>query len=219
MTHSILCPGEHPSVGTRFGHVTVIGPAFRVTRFDKSGTRCDPTCVCQCDCGEVFARPVGKLPRSNVCERFCRLRRPKPKGPTGHPLYNTWNSIIYRCFNPKCQAYYRYGGRGITMCDEWRESFDAFIAWAEPNGWRRELEIDRIDNDGNYEPGNCRWVTRKENNRNRRNGRILEAFGEQKSFIEWTEDQRCKVTKSGLHGRLKRGWSTEEAISAPPQDH
>lgn len=83
------------------------------------------------------------------------------------PLYNTWATIITRCYNPKCQKYSYYGGRGITVCDEWRQSFEAFESWATAAGWRKGLEIDRRDNDGPYSPDNCRVTTHTGNVRNR----------------------------------------------------
>ena len=82
-----------------------------------------------------------------------------------HPLYSKYTHMILRCYNPKSNRYYRYGARGITVCDEWLESIDNFIEWAESIGYEpnRGLQIDRIDNDGNYEPSNCRFVSIKEN--------------------------------------------------------
>ena len=85
-------------------------------------------------------------------------------------LYGVYNGMKQRCFNPKCAIWEHYGGRGITVCGEWlrRRGRVAFMAWAEANGYREGLCIDRVDNDGDYSPGNCRWVTRAENLRNRR---------------------------------------------------
>lgn len=82
-------------------------------------------------------------------------------------LYWCWKAIKQRCLNPRCRAYHNYGGRGITVCDDWHK-FEPFLAWALDNGWHKGLDLDRIDNDGDYTPDNCRFVTRRENVNNRR---------------------------------------------------
>lgn len=82
-------------------------------------------------------------------------------------LFKRWQNIKARCYNPKAKRYERYGGRGIVVCDEWLHDFAAFANWAVQSGYLRELQIDRIDNDGPYAPNNCRWVTPLENSRNR----------------------------------------------------
>lgn len=93
-------------------------------------------------------------------------------GLTGHPLYSVWNGMKRRCTNNKDQAYYNYGGRGISVCDEWH-GFLPFYNWAINNGWEKGLTIDRKENDGNYEPDNCRFVTRLVQASNRRNPKRL----------------------------------------------
>ena len=87
------------------------------------------------------------------------------------PLYSRWKTMKQRCYNPKCKSYKNYGGRGIQVCQEWKNDFLAFYNWAINNGYQKELEIDRKDNDGNYTPENCRFVTRSKNNKNRRKKR------------------------------------------------
>lgn len=82
-------------------------------------------------------------------------------------LYKRWWAMIDRCCNRRSSVFHHYGGRGIKVCSEWRDSFDAFYLWAETNGFRMNLELDREDNDGNYEPSNCRWVTRRTSNNNK----------------------------------------------------
>jgi len=83
-----------------------------------------------------------------------------------HPLFVVWGLMKQRCYNPKGSHYYRYGGRGISVCGEWLNNFTSFYHWAIENGWKKELTIDRKDNDGNYEPGNCRFITNQLNTQN-----------------------------------------------------
>jgi len=132
-------------------------------------------------------------------------------------LYLVWVSMRNRCSNPRHRAYRHYGARGITVCPEWQGDFMPFYRWAIANGYRDGLEIDRIDNSdgGQYSPSNCRFVTAKENDRNKRNNRLLEAFGECKPLAAWLEDRRCVVAESTFRSRLDRGWPIELAITAP----
>lgn len=101
-------------------------------------------------------------------------------------LYNTWKTMIHRCENPKRESYERYGGRGITVCNEWHDP-NRFLDWAVDNGYKPGLQIDRIDNNGPYSPDNCRWATPKENSRNRRNTKELTVGGDTKCVSAWAE--------------------------------
>ena len=101
-------------------------------------------------------------------------------------LFGTWETMKSRCENPNREKYKDYGGRGISVCEDWHDA-KAFCEWALANGYKEGLQLDRINNDGNYEPSNCRWVTPKENSRNRRNTRYLTVNGETKSVAEWCE--------------------------------
>jgi hypothetical protein len=118
-----------------------------------------------------------------------------------------------RCYNERVANYGWYGGRGIRVCPEWLNSFEEFEQWALENGYKPELQLDRFpDNDGNYEPSNCRWATRAQQQRNtRQSGKII-AFGEIKAIAAWAEDSRCKVCYSTLRTRLLRGWDVQQAI-------
>ena len=101
-------------------------------------------------------------------------------------LYNTWATMIHRCEDKKRIKYPSYGGRGIKICEAWHDP-NAFMDWAEANGYKDGLQIDRIDNNGDYSPDNCRWVTPKQNSRNRRNTVYLTVNGKTKSVAEWCE--------------------------------
>jgi hypothetical protein len=130
----------------------------------------------------------------------------------GTPEYNSWRSIVQRCLNPKCKAYRDYGARGISMCLLWRLSFSAFL---EDVGPRPGLgySLDRIDNEGNYEPGNVRWATPTEQCRNRRGNRIIEYNGERLTLSEWAN--KFGIRQATLWGRLRDGWSVEAALRTP----
>ena len=133
-----------------------------------------------------------------------------------HPLYNCLFQMRARCHKPDHLFYPYYGARGITVCQEWRVSYEAFRDWAFANGYAPGLEIDRIDNNSGYRPDNCRWVTHKVNLNNTRATRRLTAFGETKTFTDWLSDPRCVVShKTSVRGRLDLGWSVEEALATP----
>lgn len=101
-------------------------------------------------------------------------------------LYWAWKSMKQRCQNPKCKAYRNYGARGVTVCEEWQQ-FEPFLAWALENGYQTGLDLDRKDNNGNYEPSNCRWIPRRENINNRRNTINIEVDGETLPDTIWAE--------------------------------
>lgn len=110
----------------------------------------------------------------------------KSHGLSNHLLYGIWSAMKDRCFNKKHKYYDNYGGRGIIMCEQWVNDFKSFYDWAIDK-WREGLEIDRINNDGNYEPDNCRFVSHKINSRNKSNNRKFEYMGLTQSVTEWAE--------------------------------
>lgn len=124
-----------------------------------------------------------------------------------------------RCGDPNNKAYHNYGGRGIKVCDEWRVSYEAFRDWSLANGYdakapKGKCTIDRIDNDGDYCPENCRWVSAKEQSRNTRHNRFVEYNGQRKTLAEWAEE--TGIDDLTIHYRLKSGWSVEEALTIKP---
>ena len=129
-------------------------------------------------------------------------------------LYNTWDDMKKRCFNQNCPNYKWYGARGITMCDEWCNSFVCFRDWALSSGYNDELTIDRVDVNGNYDPNNCRWVTIKEQANNKRTNRYLTFQGETHTITEWA--QKLNVNRKTMWDRIARlGWSVERALTTP----
>lgn len=134
-------------------------------------------------------------------------------------LYSVWHGMKVRCSNVRRENYPGYGGRGISVCDKWQKDFAEFRLWAESSGYRKGLQIDRIDVNGNYEPSNCRWVTAKINGNNRRDNVFLTAFGETKTMKQWSEDDRCVVSYVTLKHRISRSkWPHEAALTTPPRN-
>ena len=114
-------------------------------------------------------------------------RTRRTHGLDSHPLCAVWRGMKHRCNSVVSPAYYNYGGRGITVCKEWQDDPTEFIKWAEQNGWRLGLEIDRIDNNGNYSPGNCRFVTRFNSAQNKRTTSTVTHNGKTLSISLWKE--------------------------------
>ena len=125
-------------------------------------------------------------------------------------LYQIWNGMKQRCQNPNTISYKCYGGKGISVCEGWNNSFKAFYDWAIANGYSEDLTIDRIDNDGNYEPANCRWATNKEQQNHTSYTRLYTYNGETLSIMQWAE--KTGIHPNMLYKRLSRGWSIEKAL-------
>ena len=133
-------------------------------------------------------------------------------GLSGLPEYRAWQTMRLRCTEPSNAAYPNYGGRGIKVCDRWLNSVQAFVddMGRKPSPAH---ELDRRDNNGNYEPGNCRWVLRKVNDRNRRGCRLLDFKGETHALAEWCE--RLRLPRDTVRKRLESGWSVAQALTTP----
>ena len=129
-------------------------------------------------------------------------------------LYYIWSSMKSRCLNINNKSFQNYGGRGIRVCEEWLQSFEAFATWAHENGYADNLTIDRVDNDKDYTPDNCRWVDRTTQSRNRRNNRFLTYKGQTKTLGEWGEE--VGINSAVIWKRLYHyGWSAEKALFTP----
>ena len=127
-------------------------------------------------------------------------------------IYNIWRSMRQRCSNPKCKNYKNYGGRGITVCQEW-EDFQTFYDWAMSNGYAEDLTIDRVDVNGDYEPSNCRWVSYKIQANNKSDSKFIEVNGISHTIAEWSDI--TGIQKATIWARLQKGWSIERAITEP----
>jgi hypothetical protein len=127
------------------------------------------------------------------------------------PTWISWRAMIARCHNPGASDYVRYGGAGITVCDRWRESFQAFV---DDVGERPdEMTLDRIDPAGHYEPGNVRWATSRQQGRNRRTNKLLTFQGRTLTEAEWAEE--TGISRAAIAYRLRKGWSVEDALTTP----
>jgi len=148
-------------VGQKFGKLTAVSYDGRLGR--------DLAVVCECECGNTYRGRASALRSGNTKSCGCaHYEKATKHGYSRHKLYKVWAGAVQRCTNPNSQRYGRYGGRGITMYEPWLRSPEEFVAYCLGLGWTPELTIDRIDNDGNYEPGNLRAVTQHENLKNRK---------------------------------------------------
>lgn len=173
---------------------------------------------CCCECGEFILRSSKALRRYKNQHCGCGRRRGLPNGLPryrqrllAYPLYNTWQGMIQRCHNPNESAYADYGGRGIKVCGAWRKDYWAFHNHIGPRP-SPEHSIDRINNDGDYEPGNVRWATRAEQLRNTTRNRWITFRGEKKVIQDWAND--LGITPICLRRRI-RAWGLEQAMTRP----
>lgn len=166
--------GDIISIGDRFGYLTIM------SLFKKNGVLFSR---CKCDCGTykdiVLSSILSGKTLSCGCYSKKRVHEVHSKGNfSSTRLYNVWVNIKQRCLNKNNPSYKNYGGRGITICEEWRDDFISFKEWADSSGYdfnheRGCFTIDRIDNNGNYEPSNCRWITIEEQQKNKRGVRLF----------------------------------------------
>lgn len=168
-------------------------------------------------CGTVKIVNLYNLRTGNTKSCECgRIASITTHGYSRHLLYGVWQHMIQRCINPNKSSYKDYGGRGITVCDEWTGSFPVFMKWALSHGWQKGLKIDRRDNNGNYHPDNCRIVTDKVNNNNKRDNRFVTVNGERLTLKESVE-KFSTVCYPTVTARLNRGWSIEDALRVEPR--
>ena len=199
--------------GQRFGKLTVI-------KYAGQAKDNHALWLCQCDCGsEPFAVPSNNLKRSHTtscgCVRDQILREFAPKNGTHYKrytrLYNIWANIKRRCDDQNYPRFKDYGGRGITVCDEWKDNFEVFYEWAMSNGYQENLSIDRKNNNGNYEPSNCRWATDVEQANNKRNNHYLTYGKETHTMTEWS--RITGISYGTLSYRVNKcSWDIEQIL-------
>lgn len=199
-------------IGKRYGKLIVKGftkatPPYRGWRW-----------ICQCECGNTKVYDPAYLKRGVIVSCGCSRGTPMTHGDSNTRLYHVWDGMKQRCCNSNSAEYHRYGGRGITICEEWK-SFENFREWAmstgyDPDAPRGECTLDRIDNEGIYEPSNCRWVDMDEQMRNRpRFSQPISYNNESHTLYEWAKIKGESF--QAYRSRLKNGWSIEKILTTP----
>lgn len=199
--------------GKKFGKLTVICKEYT----DKNR---NIHWKCKCECGNTAIVRGRALKNGNTKSCGCLIYESKnvKHGMKRTRLYNIWSGIKSRCYAKTNPAYNRYGGRGISMCEEWRGDFMAFYNWAMANGYAKGLSIDRIDVNGNYEPCNCRWATAKEQSDNKRCNILITIGNETLDLQQWCD--KIGIKRSTVNTRVRMcGWSYEQALTTPIRAH
>lgn len=200
-------------VGARFGRWAVVGPAEPKIYGSKSL----PTWQCVCDCGTERAVTAFSLRQGSSSSCGClnrersRAVHTKHGGSASAPEYDVWQAMLARCRNPQNPRFAKYGGRGIKVCDSWLD-YGAFIADMGPRPTLAH-SLDRIDNDGGYEPGNCRWATPHQQMTNRSVTRMVEIEGQSVPLA--TLAKLCGIPANTLRFRILKGWPLVDAMTKP----
>lgn len=203
-------------VGEKFGRLLVLERAK--DHIEPSGRhRTMWKCICSCGSECVTQQSCLRNGSTKSCgclhDELCKNRATK-HGKHGTRLYKTWRNMVTRCYNANNQRYKDYGGRGITICEEWKHDFQAFYDWSIANGYSDNLTIERIDNNGNYEPSNCTWITKKEQNNNKRSNHLITYNGKTQNMRLWADELGIKYQV--LNCRInKRCWNIEKAFTQP----
>lgn len=181
---------------------------------------------CLCDCGTTVVVRGGDLKSGKTKSCGCLHKEIMAKQNVVHgyarrfnqcePLYVAWRNMKRRCLNSSSPGWENYGGRGIKVCDRWLDSFENFAFDMGPHPGKG-YSLERIDNNGDYTPENCKWATRKEQSRNRRANKLLTYQGETLPISVWAE--RIGVKENTIFSRLRYGWSIEETLSKPARPH
>ena len=180
--------------------------------FSKTGAR-HTFYICKCKCGAVASvrSDMLKSGRSLSCgclKKEKLSKRVTTHGMTNTPLHKVWLSLKQRCINPNNKRFKYYGEKGVTVCKEWQDNFLEFYNWSMKNGYKKGMTIDRIDNDGNYCPSNCRYITNKQQQFNRSNNRYITVNDVTLTVTEWSE--MMKIRRDKLNWRLNNGWEVKD---------
>jgi hypothetical protein len=198
-------------IGDKFGRWTVVGESSRRTHGREW------LCICECGAEKSVQQVRLNWGRSKSCGCWANelvSKANRTHGDAHSPEHEAWSQMIARCTNPNSRSYKNYGGRGIEVCSEWMASYESFL---RDMGRRPhpKMSIDRIDNDNGYFPGNVRWATWKQQERNKRNNHLLVCNGKTATIAEWSEI--TGIPFPTIKGRLRRGWTEEKALTIPPQ--
>lgn len=201
--------------GQRFGRLTV--ESRTDDHYYPSG-RHDVQYICRCDCGSVVTVLGIHLRSEHTVSCGCyRVETSRDTmtthGMTGTRLHNIWKNMLERCTNVNHKNYDIYGGRGITVCEEWLNSFESFYEWSMQSGYESNLTLDREDVNKGYCPSNCRWITQKEQCNNTRRNIEVELNGETHTLKQWTEILGLKY--GTIVSRVARGWDPVDALTTP----
>lgn len=196
--------------GKRFGRLLVLA---RIGNSKSGGAQW----LCICDCGYLTYATGSNLKSGNTRSCGCLFRETSAATLTTHglskiPGYSSWRCLVRRCTDPRSVSFPYYGGRGIKVCPEWRDSPGQFLQDMGPRP-SAEHSVERDDNDGDYEPENCRWATKTEQARNGRGARLITLDGRTACIAEWAEI--LGVNRRTLRTRLSRGWSEEKTLTTP----
>jgi len=170
---------------------------------------------CECACGRFKVVRRDKLTSGAVKSCGC-IKTERKREVNDRRLISIWKNMKTRCYSTKKTDFHCYGGRGISVCSEWM-SYNVFSQWALNNGYSSRLTLDRIDNDGNYEPSNCRWVTRQRQSNNMRTNQLLTYNGKTQSIADWSRE--TSISQGCIWSRkYKSGWSTERTLTTPTRN-
>lgn len=199
--------------GRKIGRLTV------KCRAEHKGKRTGAFWKCECECGNEVVVYGSELRKGETKSCGCLhkeelSKRARTHGLSGKRIYRIWQTMIKRCHKPNFERYKDYGGRGIEVCPEWKNSFEKFHEWAMANGYKENLTIDRIDTNGNYEPSNCRWVTYKVQGNNTRRNHYIEYNGERHTMAEWAEIKGMKLQTLAARINIYK-WPIEKALTTP----
>lgn len=177
----------------------------------------------RCNCGNNFISRVASVKNGHTSSCGCYNKRRVIEGNTTHnlskhPLYFTWYRMVHRCNTKESKDYKDYGGRGIKVCADWEKDVNIFYNWSLNNGWNRSLSIERMDNNGNYCPENCKWTTAKEQARNRRSSRMINYNNKMITVAEYCETNN--ISYATISKRInKLQWSIEDALNTKIRSH
>lgn len=188
---------------------------LKVIMMDSKNKKQGVYWICKCDCGnkKSIRGDILRGGRVKSCGCYHRDRSTKHGGSNSR-LYNIWQAMKKRCYSNEDYSgkWENYKLNKVIVCDEWKDSFSIFREWAIKNGYKENLTIDRIDNYGNYEPSNCRWVTPKEQSLNRSSNRLVTMNGETKTLTQWSDE--LGINRSTVNSRINiLNWSIEEALT------